>query len=51
MAADIKEAISQRRPMTHYKPKGASSKVFKALAEEMLARIAAIEIRAGREAA
>lgn len=39
LAADIKEAISQRRPVTHYKPKGASAKVFKALAEELLTRI------------
>ncbi len=41
MAADIKEAISHHRPVTHHKPRGASSKAFKALAGEMLARIAA----------
>ncbi len=51
LAADIKEAISQRRPVTHYKPRGASSKVFKALVDELLARIAAIEAGRQREAA
>ena len=52
LAADIKEAISQRRPVTHYKPRGASSKVFKALVDEMLSRIAAIEAgRNNKEAA
>jgi chromosome partitioning protein len=39
LSADIKEAISQRKAVTHYKPKGASSKVFKALVDEMLSRI------------
>ncbi|MDR3638662.1 MAG: ParA family protein [Isosphaeraceae bacterium] len=47
LAADIKEAISQRRPVTHYKPKGASSKVFKALVDELLSRIDVVE--AGRQ--
>jgi chromosome partitioning protein len=51
LAADIKEAISQRRPVTHYKPRGASSKVFKALVDELLARIAAVEAGRQREAA
>jgi len=52
LAADVKEAISQRRPVTHYKPRGASAKVFKALAEEILARVAAAESgRRGQEAA
>ncbi len=51
LAADIKEAIAQRRPVTHYKPRGASSKVFKALADELLARIAVIESGRHREAA
>jgi chromosome partitioning protein len=51
LAADIKEAIAQRRPVTHYKPKGASAKVFKALVEEMLARIEAIESARHMEAA
>lgn len=51
MAADIKEAISQRKPVTHHKPKGASSKVFKAFADEMLARVEAHASRRDREAA
>jgi chromosome partitioning protein len=51
LAADIKEAISQRRPVTHYKPRGASAKVFKALADEILSRIASNENRTRQEAA
>jgi chromosome partitioning protein len=51
LAADIKEAIAQRRPVTHYKPRGASSKVFKALVDEMLSRIVAIETPSHMEAA
>ena len=47
LAADIKEAISQRKPVTHYKPRGASAKVFKALVEEMLARIEAHAVGTG----
>jgi chromosome partitioning protein len=39
LAADIKEAISARKPVSHYKPKGASAKVFKALADELFARM------------
>jgi chromosome partitioning protein len=39
-AADLKEAIAQRKPIALYKPKGASAKVIKALADEMLARMA-----------
>jgi chromosome partitioning protein len=42
-AADIPEAIVINKPVTHYKPRGASSKAFKALAEEILARIVANE--------
>jgi chromosome partitioning protein len=41
VAADIKEAISQRRPVTHTKGRGASAKAFKALVAEIDARIAA----------
>jgi chromosome partitioning protein len=51
LAADIKEAISQRLPVTHHKPRGASSKVFKALAEELLARVETTEAERQREAA
>jgi chromosome partitioning protein len=38
-AADVKEAISKKLPVTHYKPKGASAKGFIALKDEILARI------------
>jgi chromosome partitioning protein len=51
LAADIKEAISQRRPVTHYKPRGASARVFKAVAEELMARAAAAGAGHDREAA
>jgi chromosome partitioning protein len=39
LAADIKEAISARRPIGHYKPRGASAKAFKALVDETFSRI------------
>ena len=39
IASDIKEAIAKGCPITNYKPKGASAKVFRALADEMLGRI------------
>lgn len=40
-AADYKEAIAQRKPIAQYKPKGASAKAVKALADEVLNRLAA----------
>ena len=39
-AADFKEAIAQRKPIAQYKPKGASAKAIKALAAELLVRLA-----------
>jgi chromosome partitioning protein len=39
-AADFKEAIAQRKPIALYKPRGASAKAIKALADELLARLA-----------
>jgi chromosome partitioning protein len=39
-AADFKEAIAARKTIAQYKPKGASAKVIKALADEVLARLA-----------
>jgi chromosome partitioning protein len=39
-AADYKEAIAQRRPIAQYKPKGASAKAVKALADEIVFRLA-----------
>jgi chromosome partitioning protein len=38
-AADFKESIAARQTITRYKPKGASAKVIKALADELLGRL------------
>jgi len=38
LAADFKEAIAQRKPITTYKPRGASAKAIKALADEVAER-------------
>jgi chromosome partitioning protein len=43
MASDIKEAIFNHKPVTHYKPRGASAKAIKALSDEILSRIASHE--------
>jgi chromosome partitioning protein len=40
LATDFKEAIARRQPIAQYKPKGASAKAVKALADELLARAA-----------
>ena len=40
-AADFPEAVAHRKPVTHYKPRSAAAKSVKALAEEVLARLAA----------
>jgi len=39
LAADLKEAVTLRRPIVEHKPKGASAKAFAALADEFLARL------------
>lgn len=39
-AADYKEAIAQRLPIARYRPRGAAAKAMKALADELLARLA-----------
>ncbi len=39
-AADFPEAIAHRKPVALHKPRGASAKTMKALADELLARIA-----------
>jgi chromosome partitioning protein len=39
-ALDFKEAIAQRKPVSIYKPRGASAKSMKALAEEVFRRMA-----------
>lgn len=38
-AADYKEAIAARKPIGEYKPKGASAKIIRSLAAELLARL------------
>jgi chromosome partitioning protein len=49
-SVDFVEAIAQRKPIAAYKPRGAAAKAIKALAEELLARLAAGD-RAEKEAA
>ncbi len=39
-AADYKEAIAQRKPIATYKPRSASAKAMRALADELLCRLA-----------
>ena len=41
LAKDFKEAVAARQPISHYKPKSAAAKAAKAVAEELLGRIAA----------
>lgn len=41
ISADFKESIVQRKPVSLYKPRGTASKMMKALAEEILARLSA----------
>lgn len=53
-AADFKEAIAQRKTIMQYKPRGASAKAVKALADELLGRLAPGVVAgagAGKEAA
>jgi chromosome partitioning protein len=40
LAKDFKEAVASRRPISEYKPKGVAGKATKAVAEELLARVA-----------
>lgn len=49
-AADYPEAIASRKPVAQYKPKGASAKVMKALAEELEARLVHDASRQGEAA-
>jgi chromosome partitioning protein len=42
-SADIPEAILVNKPVTHFKPRSASAKAFKALADEVVLRIASHE--------
>ena len=43
ISTDFKEAIVQRQPVAQYKPKGAATRVMKALGEEIFARLAAAD--------
>jgi chromosome partitioning protein len=49
-AADFKEAIAARQTITRYKPKGASAKVVRTLADELIARIEAGSLAEGEAA-
>jgi chromosome partitioning protein len=40
-APDFPESVAHHKPVTHYKPKGASAKAVKAIAAEVLARMTA----------
>jgi chromosome partitioning protein len=44
MASDIKEAIFHHKPVTHHKPRGTSAKAIKALADEIIRKVAAHEV-------
>jgi chromosome partitioning protein len=50
-AADFPEAVAHRKPVTHYKPRSAAAKAVKALAEEVVARIATRTAATQEEAA
>ena len=41
LAKDFKEAVASRQPISHYKPKSAPAKATKAVADELIARVAA----------
>jgi chromosome partitioning protein len=51
IGTDFKEAIAQRKPIAMHKPKGASAKAIKALADELFARVAAADQDASRRVA
>ena len=42
LGTDFKEAVAVRKPIVAYKPKGASAKAIKALADELLGRVVCI---------
>jgi chromosome partitioning protein len=49
-AAEYAEAVTKKTPVVYYKPRGAAAKAVKALAEEVLERLAADAARAGEAA-
>ena len=52
LAKDYKEAVAARQPISHYKPKGATAKAAKAVADELLLRIETVkQIRSERSVA
>ncbi len=52
ISTDFKEAIVQRQPVAQYKPRGAATRVMKALGEEIFTRLAAADApKAAGEAA
>lgn len=42
LAKDFKEAVAARQPVSYYKPRGAAAKAMKAVAGEMLERVAVV---------
>jgi chromosome partitioning protein len=42
LAKDYKEAVASRQPISHYKPRSAAAKAARAVADELLARAAAL---------
>lgn len=44
LVKDFKEAVAARQPIALYKPRSAGSKAIQALADEVLARIAAATV-------
>jgi chromosome partitioning protein len=49
-AKDFVEAVSSRRPISHYRPKSAAAKATKAVADELLGRLGTIAIAAAADA-
>jgi chromosome partitioning protein len=43
LAKDFKEAVAARQPISHYKPKSAAAKAAKAVADELLERVARLQ--------
>src|SRR4051812_21873280 len=51
MASEFAEAVTARKPVGFHKPKGAASKAIRAVAEELVARLAARTAKTAGEAA
>jgi chromosome partitioning protein len=48
--ADFVEAVMARKPVGYYKPRGAAAKAIRAVAEELMSRLAAPAAGAGEAA-